>query len=254
MKTNSLLKAGLFTTLLASSSAFAHVNISSEQCDIELNYDLSISPKHIRIIDKEQTMVDIYEDKMVFIKGEQVDLTANQQALVSDYANHIRQSMPEVALIATEAVNIAYQGISAAMGNMVDLSETKEKFDQLEQGINDKFNSRNGYYRFSQGTFKTNAENTEVKVMVEEVVKDMLPKLIGSLMVNIGSAMAGGETSFKDLENLGDRVEKEVEKRAEVLKQRAEAFCGRLKEVDKMEQALVAQNANFTYFNLLKVN
>eukprot|EP00998_Keelungia_sp_KM082_P013169 NODE_9630_length_511_cov_0.960938_g9607_i0.p1 GENE.NODE_9630_length_511_cov_0.960938_g9607_i0~~NODE_9630_length_511_cov_0.960938_g9607_i0.p1 ORF type:complete len:138 (-),score=9.78 NODE_9630_length_511_cov_0.960938_g9607_i0:46-459(-) len=137
---------------------------------------------------------------------------------------------------------------------MVDLSETKEKFAQLEQGINDKFNNGNGYYRFSQGTFNTNAENSEVKVMVEEVVKDMVPKLIGSLMVNIGSAMAGGETSFKDLENLGDRVEKEVEQRAEVLKQRAEAFCGRLKEVDKMEQALVAQNANFTYFNLLKVN
>lgn len=254
MNKNNLIKASLLATAFISSSAFAHINISTDQCDIELNYDLSISPQHIRIIENDETMIDIYNDEILFVKGDQIDLTPTQQTLVSKYADNIRQSVPEVAQIATEAVGIAYQGINAAMGDRVDLTDTKEKFDEIEQRINAKFNNDNGHYRFNQGNFSTDSDNREIEVMVEDMVEEMIPKLVGSLMMNIGSAMAGGETSFSDLENLGDRIEAEVEERAQVLEKKAEAFCGRLKEVDEMERELVAQNSNFAYFDLLKVN
>lgn len=254
MNKNNRIKASLLATALVSSSAFAHIEVSTDQCDIKLNYDLSISPQHIRIIDNDQTMIDIYKDEVLFVKGEQITLTASQQELVSDYAANIRQSVPEVAHIATEAIGVAYEGISAAIGSKVDLSETRAKFSSIEEKISAKFNNESGHYRFNQGNFGTNSDNKEIEMMVEGVVEEMLPKLIGSLMMNIGSAMAGGETSFKDLENLGEKIEHEVEARAEVLEQKAKAFCGRLKQVDEMEKDLVAQNSDFRYFNLLKVN
>ena len=254
MNKNGLLKSSLLATALASSSAFAHIDVSTDQCDVELNYDLSISPKHIRIIDNDQTIIDIYNDEVLFIKGDQVSLTSDQQQLVGRYAENIRQSIPEAAEIATEAVGVAYEGIRAAIGSKVDLSETEEKFELVKARINEKFNSETGHYRFSQGNLSTNSDNKEIEAMVEDVVEEVIPKLIGSLMMNIGSAMAGGETSFKDLENLGDKIEKEVEARAEVLEYKANAFCSRLKEVDKIEQELVAQNDNFGHFNLLKIN
>lgn len=254
MNKNNLFKASLLTTALVSSSAFAHVNISADQCDIELNYDLSISPQHIRIIENDQTMVDIYKDKVLFVKGDQIELTPEQQELVTSYAGHIRESVPEVAMIATEAVGVAYQGISAAMGSHVDLTGTQEKFAEIEKKITDKFNNDKGNYHFSHGNFQMNAESEEVEMMVEGIVKEMIPKLVGSIMMNIGSAMAGGEASIDDLENLGDRIEKEVEQRAQAIEEKADAFCRRLKQVEKMEKELVAQNKHFAYFDLLEIN
>ena len=254
MNKRSLLNKTIIASTLLSTSAFAHVEFSNDQCDISLNYDLSVSPEHIRIIDNDQTMIDIYKDELLFVKGDQVNLSASEQKLVSDYAASIRQSVPEVAKIATEAVSIAYHGINTALGQHVDLAETESRFNELKNKIDEKFNSDNGHYSFRQGEFNTTADNQELEVMVEEIVEDMVPKLIGSLMMNIGSAMSSGETSFKDLENLGDRIEQEIEGKAEVLEQRAHAFCKKLKQVDKMEDQLVAANSKFTHFDLLKVN
>ncbi len=247
------MKATFIAAAMASSSAFAHVEISSDQCDIDLNYDLSISPQHIRIIENDETMIDIYKDEIVFIKGEQIELNNEQQKLVTQYATDIRKSVPEVAQIATEAVSIAYQGINAALGQHIDMAETKEKFAQLEQKIGEKFNTTDGHYTFSQGEFTSNVESQEVEVMVEEIVEDMVPQLIGSLMANIGTAMAKGEANFDDFDNIGENIEKEVEARADELEKKAEAFCARLKHVDEIEADLIASNTQFVYFDLLNV-
>ncbi len=254
MNKNNLIKTAVFVSTFVSSSAFAHIELANEQCDVSLNYDLSVSPEHIRIIDNDKTMIDIYKDQLLFVKGDQIELSAAEQKLIGDYSASIRQAVPEVAKIATEAVSIAYHGINTALGQHVDLAETETRFNELKNKIDEKFNSKNGHYSFYQGEFNTNADNKELEMMVEDIVEDMVPKLIGSLMMNIGSAMSNGETSFKDLENLGDRIEQEIEGKAEALEQRANRFCNQLKQVDKMEEQLVAVNSKFAYFDLLKVN
>lgn len=254
MNKKSVTTTSIIAAALLSSSAYANIELSNEQCDVELNYDLSVSPEHIRIIDKDETMIDIYQDQVLFIKGNQISLNETEQQLVSEYAASIRQSVPEVAKIATEAVKVAYQGISAALGQHVDLTETEQRFEQLQSKIDASFNNKAGHYSFHQGEFKTNGNNEEIELMVEEIVEDMVPKLIGSIMMNIGNAMANGDTSLEDLANLGDNIEQEIEGRADVIEQRAKAFCNKLKQVDKMEQQLVAVNSEFSYFDLLKVN
>lgn len=252
MKTTAL-TLSLISAAIMSSSAFAKISMSNEQCDVELKHDLSISPEHIRIIDQDKTVIDIYRDKMLFIEGEQVDLTGAEQQLVSDYASNVRSSVKDVASIATEAVSIAYQGISVALGDHVDLSETQEKFSELEQRINEKFDPATGHYSFTQGEFNSRIDNSEIDAMVEEVVEDMVPRLIGSLMMNIGSAVANGNTDFSQFENIGDKIEKEVEARAENLEGKAKLFCQKLRKMDALEEQLVAVNTNFTHFDLLTI-
>ena len=236
-----------------SSNVAANVHMDLDECNIELNYDLSISPEHILIIDEDQTQIDIYQDKMLFIKGEQVNLNSEQQRLVRQYSLGIRNAVPEVSKIAVEAVSIAYEGINAALGDHIDTTETKEKFDQLEQRIEERFTSHNGHYSFKQGEFQTSVEDEEVDALVEDIVEEMVPQLIGGIMANMSKAIMSGEADFSEYENIGDNVEKEVEARAAVLEKRANEFCYSLKEVDEIENNLVASNSKFRYFDVLEV-
>lgn len=248
----------LVTAAVMSTSAFSNVhmdnvNINTDQCDITLNYDLTISPDHILIIEDDETMIDIYNDKMLFIKGEKIDLSPEQQTMVSNYANSLRSTIPEVSGIAVEAIGIAYEGINAAFGDHIDTESTREKFDELESRITEKYNSQNGHYNFSQGNFNTNINDDEVDVLVQDLIQDIVPQLIGGIMANVSKAMMSGDADFSEFDNIGDRVDQEIEARADELEERAEAFCYSLKEVDELEHDLVASNTKFIYFDLLNL-
>lgn len=251
IKNISLVTAAVLSTSAFSNVHMDNVNINTDQCDITLNYDLTISPDHILIIEDDETMIDIYNDKMLFIRGEKIDLSPKQQTMVSNYAKRIRGTVPEVSKIAVEAIGIAYEGINAAFGDHMDTSSTKEKFEELEQKISEKYGSHQGHYSFSQGNFNTNIEDDEVDVLVQDLVQDLVPQLIGGIMANVSRAMMSGDADFSEFDNIGDKVDQEIEARAGELEQRAEAFCYSLKEVDELEEDLVASNTKFIYFDLL---
>lgn len=253
MKKNIITSLALITTTFMSSAAFANVHLDTDSCDIELNYDLTISPEHIRIIDQDETMVDIYKDKILFLRGEQIQLNQNQQVMITQYATHIRNAIPEVTEIAVEAISMAYEGINLALGNHADMSETQEKFSDLENKLKQKFESKDGHYSFKQGSFNTSIEDEAVDELVEDIVSDVVPQLVGGILSNIGIAMMSGESDLSELEDIGENIEKEMELRGESIEQRAEEFCLSLKKVDELEQALLASNSQFIYLDLLNL-
>ena len=196
-------------------------------------------------------MIDIFKDTRLFVRGDQITLSPEQQELVTEYSKSIRRAVPQAGELAVQAVSLAYEGIQAALGDHVDLSNSREKFDRLEQRISEKFNNDSGHYSFRQGEFSFDNNNEEIDVMVEEIVEDMVPQLIGGLLSNIGQAMANGDDDFSSLENLGENIEQEIEGRAEEIEKSADEFCYSLKKVDDLETELVASNDNFSYFDVL---
>ncbi|NVK24842.1 MAG: DUF2884 family protein [Gammaproteobacteria bacterium] len=251
LKLTAVMTAGAIASV--SLPASAHAEFSNDNCDIELNYDLTVSPDHIRIIENDQTLVDIYKDQKLFVKGEEIDLDYSQQSLVTEYSKSIRQSIPEAGELAIEAVTLAYEGIQVALGEHADLSGSREKFDQLEQKISDKFSDKNGHYSFRQGEFTFDGEDSEIDRMVEEIVEDMMPQLIGGILSNIGQAVANGDGDFSSIEQFGENVEREMELRAESIEKSAEEFCYSLKKVDDLENELVASNTKLIYMDLISV-
>jgi hypothetical protein len=252
----SMLASLLFGTfLLNSAPTYAHsgqVNIDS--CDIKLNHDLSISPDHIRVIEDSQTVIDIYQDNMVFYKGNEVELTPSQQQIVVEYSKAIRSSIPEVVDIAVDAIGIAYDAIEVSLGRFGDLSDNKVKFEEMQRLIKEKYHSQNGHFNFKNGDLNIDIEeNGELEHLIEEVVEDALPSIIGGVLANIGSAIASGDTEFSDLDRLGDDIDKEIELRAEEIEIKADAFCHNIKAVDDMEEKLVAMDTRFQYLDVLTV-
>ena len=253
-KINSTLnKSILVLAGLLSTSAMADVHLENEHCDVDLNYDLTISPQHVLIIDQDETLIDIYNDKTLFIKGEQISLNSNQQELITNYSTSLRQTIPQAGEIAIEAVNLAFEGIEAALGGHVDLSNSRAKFDEIEEKVSEKFNDQNGHYSFKQGEFTFDTDDEQLDNMIEESIEDIMPELIGGLISNIGQAISNGE-GLESLDNLGENIEREVEAKAEQIEAKAGEFCQSLVAINNIEQDLFESNNQFIYFDLLNVD
>lgn len=246
-------KALLLPALFMTSLSWAEINIDTEQCNMKLNNTLTVTPEHILIKDSDETLVDIYNNKMVFVRGELITLDPMQQALVIEYSEAIRQSIPKLGDIAVDAVDIAYSAISAAIGYEHESPNIKNKFEQLKRQIANKYQNNEGHFTFSNGELNHSMDGDGIDEVVEELMADMMPSIIGSLLSRIGDSMANGDLEISDLENLGERVEYEVESRAEVIEQKAEAFCQDMIAVNQLEDKLVGTNLKLIHLDLIAI-
>ena len=115
-KFQNLSKLMVLTSLISSAGVMAHGVDFERQCDLELNNELNITPKHILIKEADETIVDIYNDEVIFINGDQVTLDNEQQKMVTEYSLALRAAVPQVAEIAVDAVEVAFEGINAGLG------------------------------------------------------------------------------------------------------------------------------------------
>ena len=246
---NKLVLPVIASTLLLFNSVSA--NAHNNECHLSLKNDLSVTPDHIRIIEDDETMVDIYKDRILFIKGEQIQLTDKQQSMINEYSTSIRKAIPEVTEIAIEAVGLAFEGLNAGLGKFVDMEVHEDKFKIIQEKIREKYNSNEGRYSITEGEFNMDIDDGEVDELVNEIVDDMVPTIIGGLISNMGQAIASGDDI--DFDNFGENIEREIEAKADLIEVKADAFCNSMKRVDKLEQALVATNPKFVYLDLLEI-
>jgi len=239
--------------IAVSGQSIAH-NVEFERsCELKLNNELNITPQHVLIKEGDETLVDIYNDKVVFLRGNQINLTSEQQSLITQYSLALRDAVPQVAEIALEAVDVAFSGINAGLGNMVDLDDTREQFDEIKQRISTKYQQGTGYYSFSEGNFSSEIDDAGIDQAIEELTEELVPRVIGNILASIGTSLARGDTDFSQFDNIDERIEAEIDGRTEQLEKKAEAFCIKLKEADDIEESLIASNLKFMSLDLLNI-
>lgn len=248
-----LIASVIASSLFYTSAASADASPSKNSCDLELNNELLITPKHILIKENDETLIDIYEDKMVFIKGDMVTLSKSQQKLVHEYAAMLRKSIPEIGEIAIEAVDLAFQGIQAAFGPIEGNQKINAKFKEVKQKIKQRYEDSDGYYSFSEGNFNHHIDGNGIDESIEEIMEEMIPVFIGGLISNIGNSIANGGNSLENLDNIGERIEQEIEAKSDHIEQKAHQFCESLKVADGIENELVASDSNLKHFDLLNI-
>lgn len=237
--------------LISCSSAFAHTNINNSQCNLTLNNDLSVSPEHLRIIEDDETIVDIYQDNILFINGEIVDLDSQEQKMIVQYATYIRNAVPEVTEIAVEAVSLAFEGLNNSLGEMVDIKQAEYKFDALKTKIKQKYQSRDGQYTIKKGELNSDIQDEEIESLIEDIIEDMVPNLVGGLLTTIGQAIADGGDIEIDLDQ---DFEREIDQKAELIELKANAFCHKMKALDELEQTLESRDPIFEYLDLIDID
>lgn len=247
---------GISAVLLASgtiTSVSAHEEHSSakysserSQCEVALNYDISVEPKVLAVSEAGNEVYRI-EMGQLYVQGEQVSLNAQQQQLVSKYQTEVSNQVPEVISLVHDAIDIASTAASMAFTPLLgDAAGAKldEMMDGLEQRV-EKVAYQNGD-KFYLGSTQSSLEDTfdkEFEKEIEQLVKNSL----GSMMINLGSEMLAGDgDSFEQkmeafgqkMENVGQDIEMQIESQAQELEVRADRMCDDFQQLIALEQKL----------------
>lgn len=234
--------------VMTSASVFAETNIENDSCNVELNYGLQIKGEHITFYDGKKEIYRIEQDQYLIVNQEPVALNGSSQALVEDYSQGIRGMVPKVRDIAVEGIELAAEGVNMAFGELLGhddsfVVELDEEFGLLRDEISERFNEEN----FSMNYDSDDASNweDEFENRIEELVEDAVEKSIGSLMIAIGTQMltSGGDMDEfeKNMEDFGERIEYQMETKAEAIEKRADQLCVSIEELAIIERQLIDQ-------------
>lgn len=254
------LKAICLAAMLAPTTA------NAASCAVNFNYGVIIDPSHIRIIDGNQTKVQINGLEQLFVNGREVDLTDQQKLLVKDYASGIRQQVPEIVSIAIEGLEMGLKAVNKVIAgitgeNSATHQKLQKRFDELQWRLRKRFNHTDNNYYIAPQDFDDFGEI--FKGEFEQEIEQIVTKSIGTLLVAVGEAVANqeDESSEQRISNYSDRVEAigedlklDLVNDADVLETKAELFCEQLKALDKVENQLHTSLEQLTPFNLIQVH
>ncbi|WP_076407871.1 YggN family protein [Shewanella sp. UCD-KL12] len=242
-----LLATGTVTSVSAhqehSSTSYSSDN---SQCEVALNYDISVEPKVLAVSDAGKEVYRIEMGKL-YVQGEQVSLDATQQKLVTQYSDEVSKQVPEVITLVHDAVGIASTAASMALTPLLG-DAAGAKLDEMMDGLEKRVEQvayQNGD-KFYLGSTQSSLEETfgeEFEQEVEQLVKNS----IGSMMINLGSEMMSGDgDSFEQkmeafgqkMENVGQDIELQMESQAQELELRADKMCDDFQQLIALEQKL----------------
>ncbi len=240
----------------------------SQECAINFNYGVIIDPKHIRIIEKSKTQVQINGESQLFIRGRELPLSVEQQVLLVQFSQGIRQQLPEMVSIAIEGVDIGLKAANEVIGGLTGENSSSQqkvqaKFDELKWRIRARFNqSANNYYIAPQD-FNDFDEMFagEFEQEIEEIVSDS----IGTILKAVGQSMLTENNSEETrsgeqritinddrLSSIGKGLHLEVTKRAKALDDKASLFCLQLTALDEIEHKLQQSIPELLPYNIIE--
>lgn len=235
------------SAILISGSAFAHdTHISTDSCDLDLNAGLTIKDNVVSFTKHDKTLYKIYNDQTLVVDGDEVALDSSQQALVTQYSTQIRQVVPEVKVLASDAIDLAIEGVNLAFNELLGegnnvAHDLTVQLNAISEDIDQTFDANNfsiDEHGTLQGDFFGEAFEQRIEGLVEETVKNSM----GTLLIAVGQEMlfsGGNMEAFETrMEDFGTRIEQEMEARAEKLEGRAEALCQSVKAIDELEEQL----------------
>ncbi len=248
---SALLLAGGTVTAVSAHQEHSSTSYSGDnsQCEVALNYDISVEPKVMAVSDAGTEVYRIEMGKL-YVQGKQVSLDAKQQKLLVQYSDEVSKQVPEVIALVHDAVGIASTAASMALTPLLgDAAGAKldEMMDGLEQRV-EQVAYQNGD-KFYLGSTQSSLEETfgdEFEQEVEQLVKNS----IGSMMINLGSEMMSGDgDSFEKkmeafgqkMENVGQDIELQMESQAQELEHRADKMCDDFQQLIALEQKLRAE-------------
>ena len=234
--------------IIASSASYAHDNsFSSDSCNVDLTGGININSKNITFSKDKMPLYTISNNDTLLINGEEVYLTSSQQSLLREYSTSIRNVVPEVKVIALDAIDLAIDGVNLAFnellgeGNNVS-SELTTQLTGIRGEVESEFSKHKDFYIDEDGFAGEDFFGDDFAQRIESAVESTIQNSLGSLMIAVGQEMlfSGGDMDAfgSKMEKFGEQIEHEMEARGAGLEKRGEALCQSIIAIDKMEEQL----------------
>ncbi len=219
-------------------------------CDIDFAYGLVVNDHQLRVTDeKVRTIVQINDKSQLFVEGRWQRLNKEQQAQLYEYASGIHYVVPKMIVLATEGVDLAIDTIDHVYLGLVgsdhdSYERLREAMKRVQKKVGDKFRHAGNHYYIGPGSLES------VDEFVDSEIEAQLEEAISTSIGGILSAISGIDTNSSDvnservaeitrqLDAMGDQIDREVGPRASTLKNKAQWFCDKLKKLDRTEEVL----------------
>ncbi|WP_153914026.1 YggN family protein [Shewanella sp. TC10] len=245
--TNGLIKgialSGLIFTAGAISPAMAKLTIDDDQCNVTLNYDVTVEPKKLLISEQGE---EIYRVEMgeLYVEGNRVKLDSKQSKLLNDYSEELSQQVPEIIDLVNEVVVLATDAVSLALTPIFG-DATGSKLDELLAGIQTRVDEA----AYQQGDmFYLGATESSIEEAFnedfEKEMEAMISNSMGSFMMALGAEMMSSEGgTFEEkieafsakMEKVGEDIEYQIADQSEAIEAKAEQVCANFEELMVLE-------------------
>ncbi|CCQ11090.1 FIG00952617: hypothetical protein [Pseudoalteromonas luteoviolacea B = ATCC 29581] len=234
---------------------------ATSKCDVELGHGLIITDDSIRIVDNNQTRVQINHDDQLLIGGYWIDLNENETKVLRDYAKGIRDTVPELVELATDGVNLGLAAIEQVVESMSDKEPEvlKTQLQYVERALMDKFKRGDDFFFIApQSLSKIDDFFTkEISQKIHSAVHGSL----GAILVSLGDAFKSREGNIEDrINDMGQRMEiisreidKSLQKKAHQLEAKATEYCECLNRLDETESRLQAIVPKLLEYDLVQI-
>lgn len=270
MKKVNLVTSALFISSLAlAGNANAHDRNDSHysfdnSCSINLSNGVTVTPDYVKVFDGNKVLYRINKNGEMTVRGESIDLDASTQQLAADYGQGLRDSVPQAAEIAFDALEIASVGVSTALGAIFgENSDIEYKvsdiIDRTKDKLQEKFDQQGNNFTIAPDSFDDmdNIFGPEFEKEIEQVARNSM----GSIFAVIGEAMSSGNGDFEErmqafgekMEKMGEELEETLESQAERIEDQAEQLCAQLQDVDQIESQLQRKIPEMKNFGLIEV-
>jgi hypothetical protein len=237
--------AALFSGGALAHTSASSINISGDSCNMKFQQTVRIAPNTVEIQSGQDQTMRIEENGDLYINDQMISLNNDEQNALENYADNLRNQLPQVAEIALEGVKIAGVAIEE-VGNAfgIDSMESmSDLMDELSVEIHDKF-YQDGTFVMSEHGFDSMEDTFGKKFedKMEQAMEAAVMDSIGSLLIALGSELLGSGGDLQEFENrmqnMGKQIEQKVELQAKNLEVKAHALCGSMSELAAQEDVL----------------
>ncbi|MBE9537613.1 MAG: DUF2884 family protein [Proteobacteria bacterium] len=238
MKYLTVLVFGLFISALATAS----------ECTIDLQYDIEVSSKALRVSDQTETIYEIRQGGWLSVKGEPVELDDEQRALAEEYAGEVAALVPQWMELVSTALTVAEKSLkvafSAAFGEESEaVAKSGEALASARERFEASSSAEDGVYSIS--VFALNDLDGAFDEEFSEDIEDAIMASLGSIFIEIGKALISSDSDFDEsMESFGNRMDlmgEELESMSDGLEETAEELCDGMRKVQKLERKLMKE-------------
>lgn len=247
--------------LVFSACIFSSQSIALPSCDVELSHGLIITDDTIRIVDNNQTRVQINDDSQLLVRGQWIELNEQETEVLKQYSTMIRDTVPELVDLATDGVNMGLSAIGQMVSGISDKEPEvlKTQLRYVERALREKFKRGDDFFFIAPQSLSRLDD-----FFAEEVSKKIHTAIqgsLGSIIVTLGDAFKANEGNIEDRINDIDQrmkiitaeIDKSLQKKAQQLEQKSIEYCQCLKALDNTEsqlQSLIPEMVDFDLVNI----
>ncbi|MEW9799331.1 YggN family protein [Alteromonas sp. CYL-A6] len=231
-------------------------------CDIDFAYGLSVNSSQLRVMEKSRTLVQINDQSQLFVEGRWQQLNEQQQVWLQEYASGLHYVVPKMIVLATEGVDLAIDTIDhvylGLVGSDHDSYERLRKaMERVQNRVKDKFRHASNHYFIGPGSLESVDEfvDSEIEAQLEEAISTSIGGILSAISgINTNGAEVDSERVAeltRQLEAMGEQLGRDVGPKATSLRNKAQWFCNKLKQLDEAEEKLRESVPAFQKFNII---